>query len=137
MCDQPFDDVNLTSFCPTCDYQIHCGTYEDVYSRPSSTRSRTTNMYLPTFDRGYTPIGSSVSKVEFEQKEAEFIKKMEQRKREYEKEREQRQRESEQQDREFEQKQREFEQKDREFKTRMKQRKGEVEKKDETKKKRI
>ncbi len=62
LCNRLFDDIESRRFCPQCDGRIQNVTsYDDVPRRPSS-RSRSTNIYLPEYDRGYTSILSPVPK---------------------------------------------------------------------------
>jgi predicted amidophosphoribosyltransferase len=62
LCDQPFNDWQSVRICPTCDYKIrYPSVYDDIRSRPN-TRSRSTNIYLPTSDRDYTASLSPVPK---------------------------------------------------------------------------
>ncbi len=60
LCDQLFDDVRSTHICPTCDYRIRNPSAYDYVSTRPSTRSRSTNMYLPTSDRSWTSLSPAL-----------------------------------------------------------------------------
>jgi hypothetical protein len=60
LCDKPFNDWKLTRICPICDYKIRSPTaYDDISTRPN-TRSRSTNLYMPTSDRSWTSLSPAL-----------------------------------------------------------------------------
>ena len=62
LCHRPFYDIHSTRFCPVCEDKIQRAPLrDDILSRPN-TGSRSTTMYLPSHDRGYSPVLSPTPK---------------------------------------------------------------------------
>lgn len=57
LCDQRFDNYSSQRMCPNCDYETrNAALHNDAFYRPNSIRSRSTNIYFPTYDRAYQSV---------------------------------------------------------------------------------